>query len=115
MKRCFAAPAAAFLCFLAYALPARACDVSNRDVSVKDQAQPDVSNVHPAGKLTSVIDVTVGAGGNAAAFRIDRASGNKAMDDAAMRAAKESTYLPKIVDCKPVEAHYFFKLTFDPS
>ena len=115
MIRYFAGPLAAFLCAVAYALPAQACDVPYRDVLVRDQARPDVSNVHPAGKLTSIIDVAVAADGTPTAFRRDQGSGNAAMDDAAMKAAKESSYLPKIADCKPVAGHYLFRLVFDPT
>ncbi len=34
------------------------------------------------------------------------------MDDAELRTAKETTYLPKIVDCEPVDGHCIFRANF---
>ncbi len=37
-----------------------------------------------------------------------------AIDQAALRAARESTYSPKLVDCSPTTGDYLFRADFQP-
>jgi hypothetical protein len=37
-----------------------------------------------------------------------------AIDQAALRAARESNYSPKLVDCQPTQGDYLFRADFQP-
>lgn len=90
----------------------------NRPVAVLGFVTPDypdaARDLH-LGERTALIDVLVNANGKVAQERIQQSSGNSALDQASIAAAYQTTYSPKVVDCKPVEGHYLFKVTFDPS
>jgi TonB family protein len=59
--------------------------------------------------------VTIGPTGNLVDAKISQSAGNMALDQAALAAARQSTYAPKIVDCQPTTGSYYFKVTFDPN
>jgi TonB family protein len=89
----------------------------NRDVTIQTPVTPDYPDAlrrANVGEVRVAIDVTVNANGKVASERILESSGLDAADQAALAAASQSTYLPKMVDCKPVAGHYLFKVTFDP-
>jgi outer membrane biosynthesis protein TonB len=48
------------------------------------------------------------------AAKVYKSSSNMAIDQAALRAARESTYSPKLSDCTPVQGDYLFKADFQP-
>jgi TonB family protein len=58
------------------------------------------------------VEVSVGPSGNLANATIYKSSNNMAMDQAALRAARQSSYAPKLVDCEPVQGDYLFTATF---
>lgn len=62
--------------------------------------------------LSTDVAVTLNPNGSVKAALIYRSSGVTAWDDAVLNAAKSSTYLPKVVDCKPVESHYIFRANY---
>jgi TonB family protein len=61
------------------------------------------------------VEVTIDAQGRLVDTKIYRSSGNAAIDQAALRAARQSSYAPKIVDCVPVEGTYIFHADFQPN
>jgi TonB family protein len=60
------------------------------------------------------VSVTVDAKGNVETATIYKGSGNHQIDLAAIDSARGSTYLPKIVDCQPVESTGLFTAEFRP-
>lgn len=59
--------------------------------------------------------VTIGAKGNVEKATIWKGSGNRQIDLAAIDSAEGSTYLPKLVDCLPVESDGIYTAAFDPN
>ncbi|MBV8433654.1 MAG: energy transducer TonB, partial [Candidatus Eremiobacteraeota bacterium] len=45
---------------------------------------------------------------------IFKSTNNMAMDQAALRAARQSSYSPKLVNCQPVQGDYLFRVDFNP-
>ena len=66
------------------------------------------------GPVSVEIEVTVGPSGNLVGAKIYKSGNNMAIDQAALRAARESTYSPKLVDCQPTTGDYLFKADFQP-
>jgi TonB family protein len=58
--------------------------------------------------------VTVGADGSAKTVTITKSSGYKFADDAVVRAARISSYRPRMVNCEPVESTYNFRIDYGP-
>ncbi|HEX5274762.1 MAG TPA: energy transducer TonB [Candidatus Rubrimentiphilum sp.] len=91
------------------------CD---RDATVSQQVSPDYpesARESGIGQVTAGIRVYLTPLGKVAALRVLTSSGNGDLDQAAIRAAAESTYLPRIKNCKPTFGLYLFKVTFDPN
>jgi TonB family protein len=91
------------------------CD---RDVMVTHQTSPGYPESARELGLTQVtagIQVYITPQGTIAALRVINSSGNGDLDQAAIRAAAESTYLPRVKNCKPAFGLYLFKVTFDPN
>lgn len=55
-----------------------------------------------AGKVTVLLHVTIDPSGSLREARIYQSSNNMAIDQAAVAAARKSSYVPKIVGCQPV-------------
>ena len=67
-----------------------------------------------SGPATVVVEVTVGPAGNLLGTRVVKSSGNSLIDYAAVRAARESSYSPKIVNCQPTQGNYLFRAILQP-
>lgn len=96
-----------------HAVVAAACAHPNVDASVKNAVAPNLPN-DP--KLEAVVDVavTVGPSGKVLSTKVTHSSGNAKIDNAVVRAARESTYSPKIVNCVPVQGGYTFHAEMTP-
>lgn len=95
--------------------PAVPCD---RDATVSRQVPPDYpesARETGLGEVTAGIRVYITPQGTIAALRVANSSGNADLDQAALRAAAESTYLPRLKGCKATYGEYLFKVTFDPN
>ncbi len=68
----------------------------------------------PAGPLTVEAMVLVGPDGSVESATISHSSGYAGVDAAVIRAARASSYSPKVVDCKPVEGRYLFREDLKP-
>ena len=66
------------------------------------------------GAVTVEVEVTVGASGNLVSASVYKSSNNSAIDQAALRAARQSTYSPRLVDCNPTTGDYLFRADFQP-
>lgn len=65
--------------------------------------------------VDAIVDVTVGISGKPTDFTVSKSSGYADIDQATLRAARWSTYSPKMVDCNPVVGTYPFRAEFFPS
>jgi TonB family protein len=99
------------------AAPNPFCPHPNAEATATDQ----VSTQYPARarnsgfrSATVEVEVTVGPSGNLVEARVVKSSGNLSIDEAALRAARESTYSPKLVDCNPVQGNYLFRAKVQP-
>jgi periplasmic protein TonB len=87
------------------------------DVQLVKAAQPE----YPAAAMKFIIDpvsvqviVMVNADGSVQTASVARSSGYSQPDAAALKAAEDSTYKPKTVNCKPVRGLYLFQAEFKP-
>ncbi|HYL26602.1 MAG TPA: M56 family metallopeptidase [Candidatus Nitrosotalea sp.] len=93
---------------------AASCSNPNSEASVRNAAAPQPPHgVKAAGSVE--VTVTISPSGKVSATKVLRSSGNAALDQAVINAAKQSTYSPKIVNCMPVEGTYIFRADFAPS
>ena len=108
--------------------------VCPRAATVAFMARPDVSDLSGLpGEVQVRVDLTIGPDGKLIDARISQSSGNMALDEAALNAARASTYRPKLiavpvrrqagksqpsaddgVTCEAVTGTYRFVVTFDP-
>ncbi len=90
----------------------------NRDATVVHQTSPDYPQTARElglGQRTVVIRVYLTPQGTIAALRVLTSSGNGFLDQAALTAAAQSTFSPRVKSCKPAFGLYLFKVTFDPN
>jgi protein TonB len=98
--------------------PKPACKTPYQDATVVNQAQPeypDAARDLGLGEVQVAVTVTIGPSGNLIDAKVTQSAGNMSLDNAALAAARQSTYAPKIVNCQPTTGSYYFKVTFDPN
>lgn len=98
--------------------PKPACKTPYQDATVVQQAQPeypDSAREQGLGEVQVAVRVTIGPSGSLVNAAISQSAGNMALDQAALAAARQSTYAPKIVNCEAVTGDYLFRVTFDPN
>lgn len=98
--------------------PKPACKTPYQDATVVQQAQPeypDSAREQGLGEVQVAVKVTIGPSGNLVDASVSQSAGNMALDQAALAAARQSTYAPKIVNCQPEQGDYLFRVTFDPN
>lgn len=92
--------------------PSPAPLVCTRAVTVASRVTPDYPDSHLNDgvyrKPQPAVLVTISATGKLIAAQISRSSGVPEVDQAMLRAARESTYLPRISHCKAVKSTYLF-------
>jgi TonB family protein len=107
---------AAICGFLAAPVAARACPQPNRDALVTEPHQPEYPrSAKNLGPLSVEIEVAVDPSGNIAEAHVYKSSGNPAVDESALRAASQSKYSPKLVNCQGVKGLYLFRADFRPN
>jgi protein TonB len=76
--------------------------------------QPDYPNVakEQNAQGTAVVLATIGPNGNVLATRIDQSTGNKLLDQAALAAARSSSFEPPRINGKPATETYRLVYTF---
>ena len=67
------------------------------------------------GYLIVQVKVYVSVKGDVESAAIAKSSGNKFIDLTAVEEAKGSSYLPRIVECQPVESDGLFRADFAPN
>lgn len=75
---------------------------------------PDAAREANLGPVTVIVKITLSASASVLDASVLQSSGNSSIDRAALSAARQSSYSPKIEDCKPVEGTYSFRANFDP-
>jgi TonB family protein len=88
------------------------------DATVVNQAQPeypDAARDLGLGEVQVAVQVTIAPSGQLVGTKIAQSAGNMSLDNAAVAAARQSTYSPKIVNCQAVQGDYLFRVTFDPN
>jgi TonB family protein len=83
---------------------------------ISHQASPDYPESARSvglGQVTVFIQAYITPQGTISALRVVRSGGNGDLDQAALRAAAESTYTPRVKNCKATFGLYLFKVTFD--
>jgi TonB family protein len=95
---------------------ASTCAIANREATVIHQAaaDPDLARREDVYSVV-LVEVTIGPKGDLVSAAIYTSSENAAVDRAAIVAAKQSTYAPKLVNCTPVTGDYLFRILFKPN
>lgn len=94
------------------------CADAFREATVKTQAvpqYPDVMRGQVSMPATVSVEVAIKSDGSLADAWVWGPSGFAAFDDAALRAAKLSTYQGARSYCRAVPGAYFFRVNFDPN
>ncbi len=92
------------------------CAQPNRDAGVTNGVQPDfpesAKGLGLGPDVTVLVLVTIGSSGNILDTSIYKSSDNMALDQAALRAARESSYQSKLVNCQPKDGTFMFRADF---
>ena len=90
------------------------CKVAHRYVSSVQPVQPEYPlRARESGQVGTVqIKVSLSATGAVRSTSVYRSSGYEDLDQAALAAAKASTYAPEVVNCFPVDGSYLFRADF---
>jgi protein TonB len=97
--------------------PRPACANPNMDASIKGEAvSPDYPEMAKEQGATGVtqVKVTLDENGSVESVSVYKSAGNAALDQAAMTAAKATSYTPEIVNCEKTAGSYIFRAEFDP-
>ncbi len=95
-------------------IPKPACAVPNADattVNTADAEYPEIARQQGV-VGTSKIKVTLDAAGKVTAVDLAKSAGLAALDEAAKRAARASTYSPEVVNCVKTAGSYLFQVDF---
>ena len=84
------------------------------DARFVHEAQPDYPDIAKAQNAqgTAVVFATVGPKGNVLSTRVDESTGNRLLDQAALAAARQSTFMPPQINGKPATETYRLVYTF---
>ena len=94
------------------------CSNPNQEASVINAMSPDYpESVRDLGlgRVSVLVQVTIDAEGRLVDAKIFQSSNNAAIDQSALRAARQTTYAPRIANCAPVEGTYIFHADFEPN
>ena len=97
--------------------PKPACANPNVEATVTNAVQPDYPESARdlgLGAVSVEIEVTVGPSGNLISATVYKSASNMAIDQAALRAARQSAYSPKLINCQPTTGNYLFRADFQP-
>ncbi|MGR4064662.1 MAG: energy transducer TonB, partial [Vulcanimicrobiaceae bacterium] len=93
------------------------CPDPSREATASNIVQPeypDSARDLGLGTVTVLVEVTIGPTGALEEAKISQSSGNMAIDQSALRAARQSTYTPQLADCAPTTGSYIFHAEFSP-
>jgi TonB family protein len=91
------------------------CANPNREVTVVKAVAPVYPESAPnLGPVTVLLDVKIKPDGTLLSAGVQQSSNNMTLDQAALRAARNSQYSPKYINCKAVAGDYVFRADFAP-
>ncbi|MEO6991484.1 MAG: TonB family protein [Candidatus Baltobacteraceae bacterium] len=95
--------------------PKPQCAVPNKEATMTNGVQPDTPEIAKQAGATGTVnvEVTLTAGGSVVSTSVYKSSGNSALDQAAIAAAKQSSFAPATKDCQPVGGSYLFRADFE--
>lgn len=89
--------------------PGSKCPVPDREAKM-EHLQPPSINDNDTGDGAVTLDMIIDKDGDVASYTVAKSSGSVGMDNQVITAAKQSKYLPKLVNCAPVDGgHYIFR------
>lgn len=91
------------------------CANPNHEATVTNQATasyPQSAQDLNLGTVNVTVVVSLTANGSLTDAKIQQSGNNFAIDRAALEAARNSSYAPKVVNCVPVASKYIFAVTF---
>lgn len=91
-----------------------ACSDPNAQAKTLVAIAPDSASADVAAgsNVTAMIKVDLDENGRVLGVSVYASTGSLELDQAALRAARESTYAPETRDCRPVAGSYLFKVEF---
>lgn len=94
--------------------PTPSCANPNVAAHAIDAISPDTPQAaQEAGAIGTVqVEVSLAASGAVTSVAVLRSAGFAPLDNAALRAARQSTYAPEVRDCRPVAGDYVFRADF---
>jgi protein TonB len=95
--------------------PKPACAQPHVDATTTNPVTPDTPEMAKQQGATGSVSVKVSLSptGGVTGATIYKSSGNSLLDNAAVQAAKESTYAPEIDNCEKVAGDYIFRADFE--
>lgn len=90
------------------------CNVPNVEAAITNAVSPRVPAHRLTNAATVVVRVSVYATGGVGPMQIVRSSGDEFVDLAVLKAAHDSQYAPRYVDCKPAPGVYLFTTDIMP-
>jgi len=88
--------------------PTASAGKCTHEADIASAVVPDTTSVNAQSDLFAIVAVLVAPNGSVENAKIYRSSGNLDFDQASVRAARHSTYKPKLVDCTPVEGTVYY-------
>jgi len=98
--------------------PKPACADPYREATMTNGVAPEYPQAakdQGLGPVVVLVKITLSPSASVENASVLQSSGNMSVDQAALVAARQSSYAPKLSDCKPVEGTYSFRASFDPS
>ncbi|MDQ6929815.1 MAG: TonB family protein [Candidatus Eremiobacteraeota bacterium] len=98
--------------------PKPACATPMKDATMVNGVSPEYpesAREANLGPVTVVVKIVLSASAGVLDASVIQSSNNSAVDRAAISAAKQSSYSPKVENCAPVQGSYSFRANFDPS
>jgi protein TonB len=98
--------------------PKPACQVPYKEassVNLVTPEYPEAAREANLGPVVVIVKITLSATASVEDASVLQTSNNSQIDAAAVRAARESSYSPKVENCTPVTGSYTFRANFDPS
>jgi len=98
--------------------PKPACQVPFKEaaaVNLVTPEYPEAAREANLGPVVVIVKITLSASASVLDASVLQTSNNSQIDRAAVQAARQSSYSPKLDNCAPVSGSYTFRANFDPS
>ncbi|MFN2528711.1 MAG: energy transducer TonB [Candidatus Baltobacteraceae bacterium] len=98
--------------------PKPACAVPSREAAATNLVTPEYpesAREANLGPVVVIVKITLSASASVLDASVLQSSQNSQIDRAAVQAARQSSYSPKLDNCAPVSGSYTFRANFDPS